>query len=211
MGIGNWSLSPSLNTPQTHEQQRKTVRIAQLMRRSVPLMAAGLFALGLVLLLSGFSSVPPTDAAKSATGAGAWQELAEDLVKRASTFQVMAELGDSEPSAKLAIETQVAFENNKDRLKPDYARFLADITLILQIKPDVHVTITGFGNNPATNYNPVLLGKRVRAVQVFFAENGIPMEQIEAGVKEADEYEGPNTLLGKASSGQLITVHFAQT
>ncbi|MBT9498481.1 MAG: OmpA family protein [Zoogloea sp.] len=175
------------------------------------MMAAGLFALGLVLLLSGFSSVPPTDAAKSAMGAGAWQELAEDLVKRASTFQVMAELGDSEPSAKLAIETQVAFENNKDHLKPDYARFLADITLILQIKPDVHVTITGFGNNPATNYNPVLLGKRVRAVQVFFAENGIPMEQIEAGVKEADEYEGPNTLLGKASSGQLITVHFAQT
>ena len=82
---------------------------------------------------------------------------------------------------------------------------------VVDNKPDVHVTITGFGNNPATNYNPVLLGKRVRAVQVFFAENGIPMEQIEAGVKEADEYEGPNTLLGKASSGQLITVHFAQT
>ncbi len=98
-----------------------------------------------------------------------------------------------------------------DRLKPDYARFLADITLILQVKPDVHVTITGFGNNPATNYNPVLLGKRVRALQVFFAENGISITQTKAGVKEADAYEGPNVLLGKAASGQVITVHFAQT
>jgi len=119
-------------------------------------------------------------------------------------------LGDGEPSAKLAIETQVAFENKQDRLTPDYARFLATITPLLQMMPNLRLAITGFGNNPATNYNPVLLGMRVRAVQVYFAENGIPIDRIEACVKEADAYEGPNTLLGKASSGEVITVHFVR-
>ena len=50
-----------------------------------------------------------------------------------------------------------------------------------------------------------------KATREFFAENGIPIERIEAKVKEADDYDGPNTLLGKASSGQVITIHFMRT
>ena len=216
---GNWNISSrpageldlGLNIGQTHERQRMAVRIVRGMRRGFPLLAACLFALGLVLLLSGFSDIPPAsgDAPVEATqGLDAWQELTEGLVKRASEFQVLVELGDGEASAKLAIETQVAFEEKKDRLTPDYARFLATIMPLLQMTPDLRLAITGFGNNPAKNYNPVLLGRRVRAVQVFFAENGIPIDHIEASVKEADAYEGPNTLLGKAASGEVITVHF---
>lgn len=208
-------LTSSLNSAQIHERKRKAVRIVRVMCRTFPLVISSLLALCLVLLLGGFSSLQPADGENKPEPATsrvrAWQELAEGIVKRASEVRIMAELGDGEPSARLAIETQTAFENNMDRLKPDYARFLADITLILEVKPDVHVTITGFGNNPATNYNPVLLGKRVRALQVFFAENGISITQTKAGVKEADAYEGPNVLLGKAASGQVITVHFAQT
>lgn len=222
MGNGNWNVSSrppgklnlSLNIAQTHERKRKAMRIVRVMRRTFPLVVVSLFALGLVLLLSGFSSVEPANGGNepepATAGARAWQELAEGIVKRASDFQAMAELGDGEPSARLAIETQTAFENNKDRLRPDYAKFLASIVPLIQMKPDLRLTITGFGNNPATNYNPVLLGKRVRALQVFFAENGIPINQTEVGVKEADAYEGPNTLLGKAASGQVITVHFSQ-
>lgn len=216
---GNWNISSrpageldlGLNIAQTHERQRMAVRIVRGMRRGFPLLAACLFALGLVLLLSGFSDIPPArgDAPVEATqGLDAWQELTEGLVKRASEFQVLVELGDGEASAKLAIETLVAFEEKKDRLTPDYAKFLATIMPLLQMTPDLRLAITGFGNNPAKNYNPVLLGRRVRAVQVFFAENGIPIDHIEASVKEADAYEGPNTLLGKAASGEVITVHF---
>lgn len=223
MDSGNWEVSSrppgklnlGLNIAQTHERQRKVVRIVGWIHRVFPLLAACLFALGLVLLLSGFSDVRLTNGvvrpSQATARVDAGPELAKVISQRASELQVMTELGDGGSWVKLAIETQAAFENNEDRLNPDYARFLVSIIPFLQMKPDLRLSITGFGNNPATTYNPVLLGKRVRAVQVFFAENGIPIDLIEASVKEADAYEGPNTLLGKAASGQVITVNFVWT
>ena len=188
---------------------------ARLFRRTVPVVAASLLAIGLVLLLSGFSQVPAgtarSDIPTSENRIDVWQELVEGVVRRANEFQVQAELGDGESSAKIAIETPLAFENNKDRLKPDYAGFLLGIAAVVQMNPATRLIVTGFGNTPATKYNPFLLGRRVRAVQVFFAENGIPIDRIEAKVQEADDYDGPNTLLSKASSGQVITIHFMRT
>lgn len=217
---GNWSfssqssgkLSSGLSIARAAEPQRTAPWIVRGMRRAMALLAACFMAFGLLLLLSGFSDIPPGEGdgrrGQANLGVDAWQELTEGLVKRASEFQVLVALGDGEPSAKLAIETRVAFENKQDRLTPDYARFLATITPLLQMTPNLKLAITGFGNNPAKDYNPVLLGKRVRAVQVYFAENGIPIDHIEASVKEAEAYEGPNTLIAKASSGEVITVQF---
>ena len=118
---------------------------ARLFRRTVPVVAASLLAIGLVLLLSGFSQVPAgtarSDIPTSENRVDVWQELVEGVVRRANEFQVQAELGDGESSAKIAIETPLAFENNKDRLKPDYAGFLLGIAAVVLEMP-LHVALT---------------------------------------------------------------------
>ena len=60
---------------------------ARLFRRTVPVVAASLLAIGLVLLLSGFSQVPAgtarSDIPTSENRVDVWQELVEGVVRRA--------------------------------------------------------------------------------------------------------------------------------
>lgn len=205
-------LNLALSIGQTRTPQRLGVRVLRRMQRAGFLAGGCLLSLGPILVLSGFSSPPPSGnrlpLVQGRKAALAWQELLESLVRRARLFQVKAELSDEKDVARLIIETPMAFEDEQDRLKPIYADFLTSLSVLLQTRSDLRLVVTGFGNSPARHYNPVLLGRRVRAVQVFFAENGIPVDRIEARVKEALAYEGPTTLRPKALSGQLITVHF---
>lgn len=69
MGRSDWNMSSrppgklnlSLTIAQTHERQRKAMRILRVIRHVFPLIITCLVALGLLLLLSGFSDIGLTN------------------------------------------------------------------------------------------------------------------------------------------------------
>lgn len=109
----------------------------------------------------------------------------------------------------LVIETVTAFDGNRDRLRADYSRFLARLGVMLQRQPGTRLAITGFGGHPRPGANPVLLGRRLRAIQVTLVENGAAMTQVVARVQSPDAYDGPDALVGRARAGQVILLDFS--
>lgn len=115
---------------------------------------------------------------------------------------------DGTGNATLVIDTATAFESNRDRLRADYSRFLARVGVMLQRQPGSRVAVTGFGGPSRPGANPVLLGRRLRAIQVTLVENGASMGQVAARVQSPDAYAGPDALAGRARSGQVILLDF---
>lgn len=107
------------------------------------------------------------------------------------------------------IDTNAAFVGKGDHLQPNYARFLSRVGIMLQRHRGTVVKVTGFALRPKAGYNPVLLGRRVRAIQVYLAENGAPIDQIEVRVTAADDYDGPAAAASSAATGTIIILGFS--
>lgn len=116
---------------------------------------------------------------------------------------------DGTSTTRVVIDTRAAFDNKQDRLRPDYARFLSRVGIMLQRHRGTVVKVTGFARHTRADYNPVLLGRRVRAIQVFLAENGAPIDQIKAQVRGVDDYDGPAGAADRAATGTIIILGFS--
>jgi outer membrane protein OmpA-like peptidoglycan-associated protein len=116
---------------------------------------------------------------------------------------------DGTSTTRVVIDTRAAFDNKQDRLRPDYARFLSRVGIMLQRHRGTVVKVTGFARHAKADYNPVLLGRRVRAIQVFLAENGAPIDQVKAQVRGVDDYDGPAGAADRAATGTIIILGFS--
>lgn len=171
-------------------------------------------ALALLLSASGLASAE-TAPAPPATAEAQADDPAP--ANRLNTFAREADLNltidsaqapDGSTTTRVVIDTRTAFDSKQDRLHADYARFLSRVGIMLQRHRGTVVKVTGFARQPKAGYNPVLLGRRVRAIQVFLAENGAPIDQIKARVTDIDDYDGPPDTADSAATGTIIILGF---
>lgn len=176
-------------------------------------VACGLLAAcGLLLTQNGLAgaSDPGSAIASSAIAVQptGWRSLAREIARLARAAGLKTSWQDEARAVNLTVDTTLAFENRQTELNPAYAALLDEIAVLLQARPEVRLIMTGFGNTPATHYNPVLFGLRLKALQAFFAERGIAIGQIETLVKDVDasSNDAPS---GRAAAGRLISLRFA--
>ena len=135
-----------------------------------------------------------------------WPDRSRAVLMLAGEFQVPVEQAESERALTLALDPQEVFDTRGETIRPVWVDFLRGLASQFQPGSGFRLVITGYGDRPAKRYNPVLLGKRVRALQTFLAENGLAMTWSRAEVKEGDDYEGPAEMLDEACCGKVITL-----
>lgn len=135
-----------------------------------------------------------------------WSDRSRAVLMLAGEFQVPVEQAESERALTLALDPQEVFDTRGETIRPVWVDFLRGLASQFQPGSGFRLVITGYGDRPAKRYNPVLLGKRVRALQTFLAENGLAMTWSRAEVKEGDDYEGPAEMLDEACCGKVITL-----
>lgn len=177
-------------------------------------LACGLLATGgLLLTNNGLAGAPTPGSAIASTAIAVqpvgWRSLAGEIARLARAVGLKTAWQDDVRSINLTVDTTQAFENRQAQLSPAYSSLLGEIALLVQARPEIRLIMTGFGNTPATQYNPVLFGQRLRALQVFFAERGIAIGQIETQVKDVDAVGSHDTPSGRAAPGRLISLRFA--
>lgn len=139
----------------------------------------------------------------------AWQSIAATLVERARALDIPVQTDDRHAQLSLFVDTRTAFLGDGRELTPAFAGLLAEAASLLQAEPGAHVRIAGFGDLPATRYNPVQLGLRVRRLRTYLANQGFPVRQIRAVVKDNESFNGPATLLDSAHTGRVIELRFS--
>ena len=135
-----------------------------------------------------------------------WSDRSRAVLVLAGEFQVPVEQAESERALTLALDPQEVFDTRGETIRPVWVDFLRGLASQFQPGSGFRLVITGYGDRPAKRYNPVLLGKRVRALQTFLAENGLAMTWSRAEVKEGDDYDGPAEMLDEACCGKVITL-----
>ncbi len=135
-----------------------------------------------------------------------WPERSRAVLVLAGEFQVPVEQAEGERALTLALDPQEVFDARGETIRPAWLGFLRGLASQFQPGSGFRLVITGYGDRPAKGYNPVLLGKRVRALQTFLAENGLAMTWSRAEVREGDAYEGPAEMLDEACCGKVITL-----
>ncbi|MBS0348602.1 MAG: hypothetical protein JSR69_19320 [Proteobacteria bacterium] len=183
------------------------------LRAAVYPLACGLLAAsGLLLTQSGLAGAPDPGSAIAASALAVqpsgWRSLAGEITRLARAAGLKTAWQDDARAINLTVDTTQAFENRQAQLSPGYASLLGEIALMVQARPEIRLIMTGFGNTPATHYNPVLFGLRLKALQAFFAEHGIAIGQIETLVKDADSASGHDMPSGRAAAGRLISLRF---
>lgn len=156
------------------------------------------FRLGGVLLLA--------LAVQALAASDLWPDRARAVLMLAGEFQVPVEQAERAQALTLALDPQAVFDARGETIRPAWLSFLRGLASQFQPGSGFRLVITGYGDRPAKGYNPVLLGKRVRALQTFLAENGLAMTWSRAEVKEGDAYEGPAEMLDEACCGKVITL-----
>ncbi|WP_374484319.1 hypothetical protein [Zoogloea sp.] len=177
-----------------------------------PLACGLLAASGLLLTQSGLAGAPDPGSAVASSALAVrpsgWRGLAGEISRLARAAGLKTAWQDDDRAINLTVDTTQAFENRQAQLSPSYASLLGEIALMVQARPEIRLIMTGFGNTPATHYNPVLFGLRLKALQVFFAEHGIAIGQIETLIKDADSASGHDMPAGRAAAGRLISLRF---
>lgn len=178
-----------------------------------PLACGLLAASGLLLTQSGLAGAPDPGSAVASSALAVqpsgWRSLAGEITRLARAAGLKTAWQDDARAINLTVDTTQAFENRQAQLSPSYASLLGEIALMVQARPEIRLIMTGFGNTPATQYNPVLFGQRLRALRVFFAEHGIAIGQIETLVKDVDAVGSHDAPSGRAAPGRLISLRFA--
>lgn len=177
-----------------------------------PLACGLLAASGLLLTQSGLAGAPDPGSAVASSALAVqpsgWRSLAGEITRLARAAGLKTAWQDDARAINLTVDTTQAFENRQAQLSPSYASLLGEIALMVQARPEIRLIMTGFGNTPATHYNPVLFGLRLKALQVFFAEHGIAIGQIETLIKDADTASSHDMPAGRAAAGRLISLRF---
>jgi len=173
----------------------------------------------LVLTLQAASSALPETAADASPPSTApnWpthphdgtQRLGE-LAREASLALTIAPHRDLAGNARtqVLIDASAAFHDRTDRLRPDYAHLLARVGVMLQRRPGAHLAVTGLNSTPRTGHNPVLFGRRLRAIQVHLAENGAAIDRIEARIQALSDRGATTEPHPGLSPGQTILLDF---
>lgn len=145
-------------------------------------------------------------AAQALAASDLWPDRSRAVLVLAGQFQVPVEQAESTRALTLALDPQEVFDARGETIRPVWVDFLRGLAAQFQPGSGFRLVITGYGDRPAKGYNPVLLGKRVRALQTFLAENGLAMTWSRAEVKEGGDYEGPAEMLDEACCGKVITL-----
>lgn len=201
---------PVVTPSDWHKQTASPLR--RLRSPLFPVACALLTTCGLLLTQNGLAgaSDPGSAIASSAVSVQptGWRSLAGEIARLARAAGLKTSWQDEARAVNLTVDTTLAFENRQTELNPAYAALLGEIAVLLQARPEIRLIMTGFGNTPATHYNPVLFGMRLKALQAFFAEHGIAIGQIETLVKDVDA-GGHDAPSGRAAAGRLISLRFA--
>lgn len=177
-----------------------------------PLACSLLATSGLLLTQSGLAGAPDPGSAIASSAVAVhptgWHNLAGEIARLARAAGLKTTWQDDARAVNLTVDTTQAFDNRQTELNPTYAALLGEIALLVQARPEIRLIMTGFGNTPASHYNPVLFGLRLKALQVFFAEHGIAIGQIETFVKDVDAVGSHEAPSGRAAAGRLISLRF---
>lgn len=163
--------------------------------RTLVLMAA------LLLVLSGFAA--------SAMPIDAWRDGAARILQIATSNDVAAEQNEEGHSIILTLPTQRLFNDRRDTFAANALPFLDALGTEFAALPGVRISLTAYANHPASHYNPVLLGWRLRALQVFLAERGVPIRQIHPQVRDSAEFDGPGDHDAEPCCGKLIVLELS--
>lgn len=175
--------------------------LAGMRRRGI----AGLCALVLALVGWGARAAGVTEALIR-TSDSSWWPLLMELSRQGEALGVREQVSPAEQSVSFELETEAAFETSQATLAEPFARFMDAVAAAVGDHPGAHVTIIGFGDRPATRYNPVLLAERVRAVQRTLVQGGVGMADTQVGVRTGSEFDGDGGLRNKAAAGAVIVV-----
>ena len=178
-----------------------------------PIACSVLATSGLLLAQNGLAGPPDPGSAIASSAIAVqptgWRSLAREIARLAHAAGLKTTWQDDARAVNLTVDTTQAFENRQAELNATYAALLDEIALLVQARPEIRLIMTGFGNTPATHYNPVLFGQRLKALQTFFAERGIAIGQIETLIKDVDAASGHDAPAGRAAAGRLISLRFA--
>lgn len=167
----------------------------------------GVVLCALVMAVAG-SSVQAADVTATLARASdpAWWSLLQDLGRQAEALGVREQVSPAEQRLAFELETDAAFEGREATLTEPFARFMDAVAAAVGDHPGARVSIIGYGDRPATRYNPVLLAERVRAVQRQLVQGGVGMADTRVGVRTGAEFDGDGGLRDKAASGAVIVV-----
>lgn len=136
----------------------------------------------------------------------AWWSLLQELGRQGEALGVREQVSPAEQRLAFELETDAAFEGNQATLTEPFARFMDAVAAAVGDHPGARVSIIGYGDRPATRYNPVLLAERVKTVQRQLVQGGVGMADTRVGVRTGAEFDGDGGLRDKAASGAVIVV-----
>lgn len=138
-----------------------------------------------------------------------WSNIVATLEERARALNIQFRSSESPDSIDLFLDTRSAFLDDGRELSPEFTALLVEIVSLLQAIPAAQIRIAGFGEFPATRYNPVTLGLRVRRLRSVLANEGFPVRQIRALVKDHQTFTGPDFLAGLTRTGRIIELRIS--
>lgn len=157
-----------------------------------------LLTAALLLVLSGFAA--------SASPLDAWRDGATRILQLATANNLAAEQNEEGHSIILALPTQRLFTDRRDTFAAEVRPFLDALGAEFAALPGIRINLTAYAKHPAAGFNPVLLGWRLRALQVFLAERGVPIRQIHPLVKDEAELDRSSETTAKRCCGKLIVL-----
>jgi hypothetical protein len=138
-----------------------------------------------------------------------WSTVVTALGERARTLGIQFRISESPDSIELFLDTRSAFIDDGRELSPEFTALMAETVSLPQTIPAAQIRIAGFGEFPATRYNPVTLGLRVRRLRSVLANEGFPVRQIRALVKDHQTFTGPEFLAGLTRTGRIIELRIS--
>ncbi len=88
----------------------------------------------------------------------------------------------------------ILFDFDKDTIKPDFYTELGELSVLMQEKPQVHLTLAGYTDSKGSKeYNMTLSQRRANAVRDYLMKNGIERNRITLSWFGSDNPEQSNT------------------
>lgn len=155
--------------------------------------------------------VPPesTDKPHPQSQHSGWSNIVATLGERARVLNIPFRTSESPDSIDLFLDTRSTFLDDGRELSPEFTALLVETVSLLQTIPAAQIRIAGFGEFPAVRYNPVTLGLRVRRLRSVLANEGFPVRQIRALVKDHQTFTGPDFLAGLTRTGRIIELRIS--
>lgn len=138
-----------------------------------------------------------------------WSSIAATLSERARALNIQFRTSENPDNIELFVDTRSAFIDDGRELSSGFSALLEETVSLLQTVPGAHIRIAGFGEFPATRYNPVMLGLRVRRLRSVLANEGFPVRQIRALVKDYQAFTGPDFLSDLTRTGRIIELRIS--